>query len=258
MPYNLKTIQLIKDNIMNNLPDSPFDDVPKLYEETLNWSYRKYLEIPTIKALLGDLSGLNVLDYGCGPGVLSRQFKEMGASKVTGYDISKGMLDYAQQLEKNSPLNIDYVSHISPDKYQTFDVIIAIYPLVCVSDYDEVSTIIKQFGQLLKPNGKLINVLLNTEMSHVAEYYTPYGFSIRDIGPRHNGSIAHITINNPLYNLSLPMYYWYMEKLLPLFKDANFDDIKKIELTAPPSEHLSELTNYIECPHVNIFYAHKK
>lgn len=74
--YSISSINNIKH--IDNLPDSPFDDLAEFYANFLEAPYRKHLEIPTIKNQLGDLTGLTVLDFGCGPGVLSCQFKEMG------------------------------------------------------------------------------------------------------------------------------------------------------------------------------------
>lgn len=87
-----------------------FDAHADLYEKMFAAPYRKYLEIPTIDALLGDLTGLSVLDFGCGPGFISRWLQGKGAKRVVGYDVSEGMLSYAQHLEQQQPQGISYIA----------------------------------------------------------------------------------------------------------------------------------------------------
>jgi SAM-dependent methyltransferase len=58
--------------------------------------------------LPGDLRGLRVLDLACGYGTASRYLAERGA-RVTGVDVSVGLLSRARQLEASQPLGIRYI-----------------------------------------------------------------------------------------------------------------------------------------------------
>ncbi len=44
-----------------------------------------------------DVTGLRILDLGCGTGEHCKEYIEMGASKVTGIDISEKMLEVARE-----------------------------------------------------------------------------------------------------------------------------------------------------------------
>jgi len=53
-------------------------------------------EWPALRALLPDLTGLRVLDLGCGYGWFCRFAREQGAAKVLGLDVSEKMLERAR------------------------------------------------------------------------------------------------------------------------------------------------------------------
>ena len=55
-------------------------------------------EWPALKAMLPDLTGKSVVDLGCGYGWFCRAARELGASEVTGVDISEKMLARAAEL----------------------------------------------------------------------------------------------------------------------------------------------------------------
>ena len=61
---------------------------------------REYLEKPAMRARLPDLQGKSVLAIGCGTGEECAYFKELGANKVVGIDISENLINIAQ---KNYP-----------------------------------------------------------------------------------------------------------------------------------------------------------
>lgn len=80
-----------------------YDAIADWYVEfTGNWDREPFALLP------GDLLGLRVLDLACGYGTASRYLARQGA-RVTGVDISDGMLARARQMEAGQPLGIRYV-----------------------------------------------------------------------------------------------------------------------------------------------------
>lgn len=71
--------------------------------------YRTEVHGPGLLVACGDVSGLRVLDLGCGQGWFSRQLARHGA-RVTGVDVSSEMLRLARRHEADTPLGIDYVA----------------------------------------------------------------------------------------------------------------------------------------------------
>jgi len=55
--------------------------------------------LPTFSRILGDPTGLSVLDLGCGEGRYSRWLKQHGAVRTLGMDISVAMIEIAKREE---------------------------------------------------------------------------------------------------------------------------------------------------------------
>ena len=89
-----------------NIYDDPvfFENFKSLREDEVN--FNDLIETPIITAMLPDLSGMRVLDIGCGMGQHAAQYARAGASAVVAIDISERMLAYAR--ENNSAGNICY------------------------------------------------------------------------------------------------------------------------------------------------------
>ncbi len=62
-------------------------------------------EWPALKAMLPDLTGKAVVDLGCGYGWFCRAARELGASDVTGVDISEKMLARAAELTDDNRIH---------------------------------------------------------------------------------------------------------------------------------------------------------
>ena len=116
----------------------------------------------------GGLVGKNVLDVGCGGGILSEAMAKQGA-RVTGLDMSSGPLDVARQHAKQSDLNIHYVqttiekmaekmTALSEETVEKFDVITCMEMLEHVPDP---SSVIMNCKKLLKPNGVIFFSTIN-------------------------------------------------------------------------------------------------
>jgi len=70
--------------------------------------YSEYSNGPALKRLMGNVKGKKVLDLGCGEGRFARFFANAGA-KVTGIDISEGLIKAALEEENRHPLGIEYL-----------------------------------------------------------------------------------------------------------------------------------------------------
>ena len=94
------------------------------------------------------LSGINILDIGCGGGLLSEPMARMGAS-VTGIDASDKNIKIAKLHSKKNKLNINYLCS-SPEKLKAkkkFDVILNMEIIEHVEDVD---FFLKSCSKLLK------------------------------------------------------------------------------------------------------------
>jgi len=79
----------------------------------------EYLEKPAMYKHLPDLTGKRVLAVGCGTGEECAYLKSLGASKVVGIDVSKGLIEYAQKSYTNIEFHVMDMENIELD--ETFD-----------------------------------------------------------------------------------------------------------------------------------------
>lgn len=106
------------------------------------------------------LAGKQVLDLGCGGGLLCEAMASRGA-QVTGADIANELIEVAREHAGRQGLTIDYIQAESSDLLQQskrFDIIACLEMLEHVDDPGQV---IADCTQLLKPGGELVLSTLN-------------------------------------------------------------------------------------------------
>src|SRR5262245_36371821 len=84
-----------------------FDTIATKYQDVASMAVRQALE-DTMQRVIGDVAGKSVLDLACGGGGFTRRFKERGADRVVGVDISAEMLNLARAEEARDPRGIEY------------------------------------------------------------------------------------------------------------------------------------------------------
>ena len=82
--------------------------------------FREVFHMPMFLDFVPDLSGLDVLDAGCGEGRNTRVFARRGA-RMTAVDISPRLIQAAQDEEKREPLGIRYSLSSFTDLSRAFD-----------------------------------------------------------------------------------------------------------------------------------------
>ena len=105
------------------------------------------------------LNKINILDIGCGGGLLSEPMSRLGAD-VVGIDASEKNIKIAKMHAEKNNLKIDY-KITSPEKLKTnkkFDVILN---MEIVEHVEDVNFFIKSCAKLLKKNGIMFVATLN-------------------------------------------------------------------------------------------------
>jgi len=108
------------------------------------------------------LKNLNILDIGCGGGLLCEPLSRLGA-KMTGIDASENNIKVAKLHAKEMGLNINYVN-CSPENLNfknNFDVILNMEVVEHVSD---TNLFIKNCSKLIKKNGIMFVATINKNL----------------------------------------------------------------------------------------------
>ena len=110
-----------------------------------------------------DIKGLEILDIGCGGGILSELLSRKGAN-MTAIDLADGPLNVAKIRQKKSQLPIKYrkisTTDIVKEKNQ-FDVVTCLEMLEHVPDP---SIVVKECAQLCKKDGHLFFSTINRNL----------------------------------------------------------------------------------------------
>ncbi len=112
-----------------------------------------------IKSSTKSLRKINILDIGCGGGLLSEPMCRLGAN-VVGIDASDKNIEVAKFHAKKNNLKINYICS-SPETLRIdkkFDVILN---MEIIEHVDDIDYFIKKSSQLLKKNGLMFVATLN-------------------------------------------------------------------------------------------------
>ena len=140
-------------------PNGKFKPLHKFNPIRIQYLKENIIEHFKLKQTNSPLKGLNVLDIGCGGGLLSEPITRLGA-KVTAIDASKKNIQVAKFHAKKNNLKINYLCS-SPEKLnlnKKFDVVLN---MEIVEHVEDLNFFIKKSSNLLKKNGLMFIATLN-------------------------------------------------------------------------------------------------
>jgi 2-polyprenyl-6-hydroxyphenyl methylase/3-demethylubiquinone-9 3-methyltransferase len=107
-----------------------------------------------------DLSGLTLLDVGCGAGLASEAFARMGA-EVTGLDAAGEALEAARAHAEAGGLEIDYRDGTPEALAATTEKFDAVVALEVIEHVEERDTFLAALAALVRPGGQVFLSTLN-------------------------------------------------------------------------------------------------
>ena len=123
--------------------------------------YREFMNKPYYLDMVGDVSGLALLDLACGEGYFSRIFAQSGA-RVTGIDFSGEMIKAALAEEEREPLRVNYIQADAADLHMleagSFDVVCSFMALMDIKDYRGA---IREASRVLREGGRFVCIFLH-------------------------------------------------------------------------------------------------
>ena len=140
-------------------PEGKFKPLHKFNPTRIKYIKENIINNFKLKNKFRPLSGINILDIGCGGGLLSEPMSRMGAN-VTGIDASGKNIQIAKLHAKKNKLKINYFCS-SPEKLKItkkFDVILN---MEIVEHVEDIDFFLKSCSKLLKKNGLMFVATIN-------------------------------------------------------------------------------------------------
>ena len=239
-----------------------YDPIAEQYKRSKQQPWRTHIESYTLMQLIGDPAEQSILDVACGEGFYTRILRQNGAAKVTGVDLSQGMIELAERQEAEHRLGIDYLvadaRNLNPDV--KYDLVVAAYLLNYAANRQELQAMCNGIARCLKPQGRFITVNCNPALEFPsAPSYRKYGFETSAAGAFREGTPikwkfhledGSFEIEN--YHLNVAIHedafrsagfrqvHWHAPRLSPEGETEFGADFWISFLTAPPA-------TFIEC-----------
>ena len=140
-------------------PEGKFKPLHKFNPTRIKYIKENIINSFKLKNKSKPLSGISILDIGCGGGLLSEPMSRMGAN-VTGIDASYKNIKIAKLHSKKNKLKINYLC-LSPEKLKIkkkFDVILN---MEIVEHVEDIDFFLRSCSKLLKKNGIMFVATIN-------------------------------------------------------------------------------------------------
>jgi 2-polyprenyl-6-hydroxyphenyl methylase/3-demethylubiquinone-9 3-methyltransferase len=140
-------------------PSGKFKPLHKFNPIRIRYIKENIIKSFKLKSKKKPLDKINILDIGCGGGLLSEPMRRLGAN-VTGIDASSKNINIAKLHAKKNKLKINYLCS-SPEKLKIqkkFDVILN---MEIVEHVEDINFFINSCSKLLKKNGLMFVATLN-------------------------------------------------------------------------------------------------
>ena len=140
-------------------PEGSFKPLHKFNPIRIKYIKDNIIQHFNIKSKNMPLKNINILDIGCGGGLISVPMKKLGAN-VVGIDASLKNINIAKTHSKKNNLKIKYICS-SPEKLKInkkFDILLM---LEIVEHVDDINLFVKKSSKFLKKNGLMFIATLN-------------------------------------------------------------------------------------------------
>tara|TARA_Y100001958_G_C21063010_1_gene425198 strand:- start:157 stop:885 length:729 start_codon:yes stop_codon:yes gene_type:complete len=147
-------------------PEGKFKPLHKFNPVRIEYIKNNIVKEFNIKQKIKPLKNLEILDIGCGGGLLSEPISRLGG-KVTGIDASNRNLNIARAHAIKNNLKIDYICS-SPEKLKfkkKYDVILN---MEVVEHVENINLFINACSSLLKKNGIMFLATINKTLKSYA------------------------------------------------------------------------------------------
>ncbi|KAF4467305.1 hypothetical protein FALBO_5809 [Fusarium albosuccineum] len=143
---------------------SVYDEWAKTYNTELAQKNQDYVAPATAATYVAKALGtptidknVEILDAGCGTGLVGEFLARLGAKKIDGVDLSPGMLDEARELGAYRSLDVTDLSRPLAVKDSSYDVVTCVGTLTQAHVGPEA---ISEFVRVVKPGGYIVATVI--------------------------------------------------------------------------------------------------
>ena len=249
---------------MGRAVSSQYDSFADQYKKTKESPLRTYVEAHSFWEMVGDVSGLSVLDLACGEGHYTRLLKQRGAARVVGVDISQGMIDLALSQEQDKALGVEYLCRdvASMENLGEFDLVVAAYLLHYAPDEQSLLNMCRNIVAHMPDSGRFVTLNENPEQPEDAYAgYDQYGFNKSAKKPRSEGSVITYWMISGREVFKFEAYYHSSDTYQRTFQQAGFSrwEWKPLEVSDQGIQEMGTeyFQEYLNNPPIKGLICHK-
>jgi toxoflavin synthase len=213
-------------------------DVVAIYDRSFTLiPLRQYVELPSVYQILGDVTGLCVLDLACGTGYYPKELRRRGAARVVGVDLSEDMIRATRSQEEAEPLGVEYMVGDAGalEHLGDFDIVTGIHLLHYANSLEHLKGMCKSISRNVNSGGRFIGYQLNYDLSREPNYYDKYCFNVRISVNAVDGNPFTFSVTLGDYTSpEITAYYWSKESLESALQAAGLTEVRWVVPTPSP------------------------
>jgi|SRR4029453_9581906 SAM-dependent methyltransferase len=213
-------------------------DVVAIYDRSFTLiPLRQYVELPSVYQILGDVTGLCVLDLACGTGYYAKELRRRGAARVVGVDLSEDMIRATRSQEEAEPLGVEYMVGDAGalEHLGDFDIVTGIHLLHYANSLEHLKGMCKSISRNVVSGGRFIGYQLNYDLSREPNYYDKYCFNARFSVNAVDGNPFTFSVTLGDYTSpEITAYYWSKESLESALQAAGLTEVRWVVPTPSP------------------------
>ncbi len=226
-----------------------YDEIAKQYKDIPGLVTRQMFEY-NLQSKVGDVAGKAVLDLACGTGDFTRTYKQRGATRVVGVDVSAEMIKLAQQAEAEKPLGIEYLVEDVQNlgRVGKFDTVVASFLLHYAQTEEQLLKMCRTAADNLVSNGRFValnnNVHLDTAYFNDQEYQKYGAFPVALSEPIQEGTTIKWTVVMGEQQFQFDSYHLNPETYDRVLRAAGFNHVEWYDLVLPPDLEHAQVEGY--------------
>ncbi len=203
-----------------------YEKIGAAFQDARQMPVTRYLEAPSVLRAAEPIRGKSVIDFACGDGFFTREWKRLGAERVVGVDLSPEMIDLARRQEEAQPIGIEYlIGDVSRKKtIGAFDLATAIFLFNYAADVETLARMIENVAGNLAPDGRLVAVVPNPDFVNGRQDTRKYGYIVEELARGPANIRVRMTFTEPRA-FSIEFTQWEKATYETLLAAAGFGNI---------------------------------